>query len=381
MLPGRRDCGLIKRLAFAANIGTRLLLIVVLISAPSGLTAASQPLASTDEAAPAQLVVRKAFLMGTEATLQMYSADRDTALRQLEVFIRIVEETEDELSTWQTSSELSKVNALPLHVPAPVSDRMCRLLATLRFWSRKTEGAFDPAVGTLVDVWDLRGQGRKPSPAEISRALSNSGIHRINLAECVVERTADVKFDAGAFGKGVALRRILAESKTIGAGPWLINFGGQIVISGLPPDQVSWDVELAAPDRRLGYRGQVRLQKGSIATSGSFLRDRWVEEVRVGHILDPRSGQPAEFVGSVTVWDEDPLAADILSTALFVMGPREGLRWAETENVAVCYQTLEANGGIKSQANRLFLVSLSSSCRPLFATSSTRCVYEAMHPN
>ena len=233
---GCRAGGLIKMLAFVANIGTRFLLIVILISAPPGLTAASEPFARKDEVALAQLVVRKVFLMGTEATLQMYSADRDTALRQLEVFIRIVEETEDELSTWQTSSELSKVNALALHVPAPVSDRMCRLLTTLRFWSRKTEGAFDPAVGTLVDVWDLRGQGRKPSPAEISRALSNSGIHRVNFAECVVERTADVKFDAGAFGKGVALRRILSKSKTIGAGPWLINFGGQVVISGLPPD-------------------------------------------------------------------------------------------------------------------------------------------------
>ena len=246
------------------------------------------------------------------------------------------------------------MNALPLHVPAPVSDRICRLISTLRFWSRKTAGAFDPAVGRLVDVWDLRGQGRQPSPEEISEALSNSGIERLDLAECVVERTADVRFDAGAFGKGVALRRVLAKSRAIGASPWLINFGGQIVISGLPPNQVAWDVELAAPGMGSGYFGKVRLQEGSIATSGSFLRDRWVDGVRVGHILDPRSGRPAEFVGSVTVWAEDPLLADILSTALFVMGPREGLRWAEKENVATCYQTLEANGEIKSQASLLF---------------------------
>jgi len=356
-----------KRLTSTASICARLLLIVVLISAPPGLTAASQPLARKDEAALAQLVVRKAFLMGTEATLQMYSADRDTALRQLEVFIRIVEETEDELSTWRASSELSRINALPLHVPAPVPDRLCRLLSTLRFWSRRTEGAFDPAVGTLVDVWDLRGQGRQPSPAEISEALSNSGMNRFSLAECVVERTADVRFDAGAFGKGVALRRVLAKSKSIGAGPWLINFGGQVVISGLPPDQVAWDVELAAPGKDSGDRGRVRLQKGSIATSGSLLRDRWVEGVRVGHILNPRSGRPAEFVGSVTV--------------LFVMGPQEGLRWAEKEDVAACYQTLEANGGIKSQASRIFDVVLPSSCRAFLATSSTPCVCEVMHPN
>ena len=155
----------------------------------------------------------------------------------------------------------------------------------------------------------------------------------------------------------------------------------EINVAGLPPDQVAWDVELAAPGKDSGYRGQVRLQKGSIATSGSFLRDRWVEGVRVGHILNPRSGRPAEFVGSVTVWDEDPLAADILSTALFVMGPQEGLRWAEKENVAAFYQTLDANGGIKAQASRIFDVVLPSSCRAFLATSSTPCVCEVMHPN
>jgi len=343
-----------KARSLPVNVYARFLLIAVFVSSQPGFTIAAQSLIGKDEATRAHLVVRKTFLMGTEATLQTYSGNRERALWQLELFIHIVEETEDELSTWRISSELSRINALPLHVPAQLSDRMCRLLSTLRFWKQKTAGAFDPAVGRLVDIWDLRGQGRQPSAEEISEALGNSGIQRFDLADCVIERTADARFDAGAFGKGVALRRILAKSKAIGATPWLINFGGQIAISGLPPNQLAWDLELASPGRGSGYLGQVRAQSGSFATSGSFLRDRWVKGVRVGHILDPRSGRPAEFVGSVTVWDEDPLVADILSTALFVMGPREGLRWAEKENVAACYQTLEADGGIKSQSSRLF---------------------------
>jgi thiamine biosynthesis lipoprotein len=352
--PEHRPDGLMKARPLLVNVYARLLLIAVLVSGQPGLTIAAQPLNGKGDTTRAHLVVRKTFLMGTEATLRTYSGNREKALRQLELFIRIVEETEDELSTWRASSDMSRINALPLHVPLLLSDRMCRLLSTLRFWNQKTAGAFDPAVGRLVDIWDLRGQGRQASAAEISEALANSGIQRFDLADCVIERTADARFDAGAFGKGVALRRIQAKSKAIGATPWLINFGGQIAISGSPPNRLAWDLELASPGRGPGYLGRVRPQSGSFATSGSFLRDRWVEGVRVGHILDPRSGWPAKFVGSVTVWNEDPLVADILSTALFVMGPREGLRWAEKENVAACYQTLEENGGTRSQASRLF---------------------------
>jgi thiamine biosynthesis lipoprotein len=327
---------------------------MVLIFTQNGLEAASSRLAGSPDEAQLTLVVRKAFLMGTEATLQTYSCDRPAALEQLDAFIRIVEETEEELSTWRPSSRLSQINTFQLLAPKPLSSRMCQLLSTLHFWNRKTEGAFDPAVGALIDAWDLRGQGRQPSQAEISRALGNSGLQRFKLRGCSIERSANVKFDAGAFGKGVALSRALAESEAIVPGPWLINLGGQIVVSGLPPGRNSWDVDLAAPGEASGYGGLVRLQKGSIATSGSFLRDRWVGGVRIGHILDPRTGRPAEFVGSVTVWHEDPLAADILSTALFVMGPRQGLLWAEVENVAACYQTLGENGEVRSRASRLF---------------------------
>lgn len=352
--PPRLKDALIDCPLFAAGKLARVLTLVVLIFAQNGLEAASPGATGNNDEARLQLVVRRAFLMGTEATLQTYSCDRPAALEQLDAFIRIVEEAEEELSTWRPSSRLSQINAFELLAPKPLSSRMCQLFSTLHFWNRKTEGAFDPAVGALVDAWDLRGQGRQPSQVEISEALGNSGLQRIKMRGCSIARSADVKFDAGAFGKGLALSRVLVESEANVPGPWLINFGGQIVVSGLPPGRTSWEVNLAAPGEASGYGSLVRLQKGSIATSGSFLRDRWVGGVRIGHILDPRTGRPAEFAGSVTVWHEDPLAADVLSTALFVMGPREGLLWAEVENVAACYQTLEENGEVRSQTSRFF---------------------------
>jgi thiamine biosynthesis lipoprotein len=79
------------------------------------------------------------------------------------------------------------------------------------------------------------------------------------------------------------------------------------------------------------------MTSGSLSTSAGSERDLAVNSTRVGHIVDPRTGHPATFDGSVTVWHERGLAADILSTALYVMGPEAGLRWAAARGIAACY--------------------------------------------
>ena len=94
----------------------------------------------------------------------------------------------------------------------------------------------------------------------------------------------------------------------------------------------------------------VRLITGSVATSAGSERDLSVNGTRVGHILDPRTGRPAPFRGSVTVWAERALMADVLSTALYVMGPDEGLRWADAHGIAAI--VLDAGPGGAVQARR-----------------------------
>jgi thiamine biosynthesis lipoprotein len=88
----------------------------------------------------------------------------------------------------------------------------------------------------------------------------------------------------------------------------------------------------------------------------------------VGHILDPRTGRPAAFRGSVTVWDRRPLVADILSTALFVMGPDEGIRWAEVRGIAACYLAAGTGGQVRATMTRGFgALVTSASARMLFS--------------
>jgi thiamine biosynthesis lipoprotein len=301
-----------------------------------------------------QVVMRKAVLMGTEATLVCYTDTRSQGLEYLEAIIQVIARSENELSTWRLSSDLSELNNTPVHKSVSVPPKLCHLLGILDSWNTRTGGSFDPGIGRLIDTWDLRGNGRVPHETELSAAFDNSGLDKFRISGCQVERTRDAKLDAGAFGKGVALKEAMANSVGKGATPWMISFGGQVCVYGRPPASDGWPVELAELYKPSRSQVRLKLEKGSIATSSGLYRDRWVNGTRVGHIIDPRTGRPAVFSGSVTVWDEDPLVADILSTALYVMGPAEGLEWADREGVAAFFQVPTPGGEVVAMTSERF---------------------------
>lgn len=284
-------------------------------------------------------VLRKVYLMGTQGTLVTYSHSRQSGFEQLEAFLRILEETEQELSTWRTNSDLSRLNRQPLQTPFLANKSLCRLFSDLLFWQQETSSAFDPAIGSLLEVWGIREGGRWPSSEVLEAAREKAGMRyfKFNPSVCQIIREKEVILDAGAFGKGEALDRVLHYARQEGSTPWLIDLGGQVMVYGLPPEATSWKVDLAHPLKRDQPLLTLEMTSGSLSTSAGSERDLQVNGRRIGHILDPRTGYPAPFTGSVTVWHERALVADILSTALYVLGPEEGLPWAEARNLAACF--------------------------------------------
>ena len=285
-------------------------------------------------------VNRKVQLMGTWCELAIHCTQREEGLSQLEDLIRILENTENELSTWRPGSTLSRLNSSPIGQRFVLDRRICLLFRQLFSWSQDTESAFDPSLGALVKVWGLRTDGRRPSIEELGRARSISGLANFDLNEdgCFIVRRGPAKIDAGAFGKGEALDRAYAYSKQTGLKPWLINFGGQIMAHKIPPQQDYWEVSAAHPRTR-EVLCTLRLSSGALAVSGGSERDVRIQGERIGHVIDPRTGFPALFEGSVMVWHPRALVADMLSTALFVMGVEEGLKWAESRNLAASFFT------------------------------------------
>lgn len=302
-----------------------------------------------------QPVKRQAYLMGTRASLTILAVDRRQGLDSLERMLRVLEAAEAELSTWRPDTLLSAINRQPVGMPWSGPASLCSLLGELALWHRETAGAFDPAVGSLIRAWGLREAGRWPEPAELGRARAASGLGHLAIerAPCRITRLRELLIDAGAFGKGEALDRVAAEARAAGARPWIVDLGGQVAVGA--SDGEGWPVALAHPRRRGEAALELRLDSGSLATSGGAERDLEVDGRAIGHILDPRSGRPLSRALSVTVWHRRALIADVLSTALYVMGPERGLAWAEQRAIAACFLIPEERGAAFTvRASRAF---------------------------
>lgn len=291
-------------------------------------------------------VVRDAYLMGTRVHLSTRAADRAKGLATLESALEILEETDRELSTWRDDSAISSLNRQPLGQSWPANARLCRMFSELYAWQAATAGAFDPGVGPLTSAWGIHSAGRIPTPAELDASRASAGLRHLTFdaERCTLRRETEVTIDVGAFGKGEALDRVRAAIDDV---PWLIDFGGQVAVNGLPPDADWWTLAIAHPLLRDQPYLEVRLSEGSLSTSGGSERDLEVEGVRVAHHIDPRTGRPAAFKGSVTVAHSSALAADALSTALYVMGPEQGLSWAERRSLAVCFLVPQDDGAVR----------------------------------
>ena len=276
-----------------------LLLLAGCSSHPGTATAPSEKVAAVE---------RRLAMMGTSLEIRVEAADREQALAASERAAAAIEAAEDRLSTWRDDSELSRLNSAPADRPFPLSPALARDLEAARRCREETGGAFDPAVGRLVQTWGLRSGGRRPDPEELRNAVES------------IRRRTDLVLEEGGFGKGAGLADALKALGPV-TRAWL-DLGGQTAVVG------RWEVPIADPRVRERAVVAMTIDSGSVSTSGNSERGIVVDGERLGHILDPRSGRPAPDFGSLTVWTADPLRADCLSTGLYVMGPEPALGWA-----------------------------------------------------
>jgi FAD:protein FMN transferase len=269
--------------------------------------------------------------MGTTLRVGVYAPSRADGIVAIEAALKAVQLTDGLLSTWRDDSELARLNHTPPGRTAVVSPALAGVLAEVVRWRRATGQAFDPAIGALVDAWDTRGRGRVPTRDELARARKRSGPRAIQLSADGRgwRRTiAGAWLDSGGFGKGAALAAARDSLMAHGIGSALLDFGGQILALGADTAGGSWSVPVAHPAHRVQPVARLALRDRSASTSAQSERFVEVGGRRYGHIFDPRTGRPVPAWGSVTVVARDPQLADILSTALLVLGPEAALAWA-----------------------------------------------------
>lgn len=274
--------------------------------------------------ATAPALTREVLAMGTFLKIALAGGAAPQLQAASEAALREVDRIEAAISTWRPDSVFSRLNAAG-GAPMALAPEWAALLTQAQGLSARTGGAFDPVLGALVAAWGLREGGRRPSPSELRAARRASGGALLEIREGVVRLAHPAAgLEEGAFGKGYALDRALAVLRSAGVEHGVLDFGGQVQAFGEPAR-----VSLADPVHRDRARLAVVLRDASLSSSGTSERGR--------HILDPRSGRPCAAWGSVGVVAPTGLEADGLSTALYVLGPREGLRWAAAHGVAACF--------------------------------------------
>jgi thiamine biosynthesis lipoprotein len=327
------------------------------VRAPLGLAALVLGFAGVAEAAtgggdlPVATVERRLGMMGTELEVRVDAPSRAVALAASEVAVRSLEAAESRLSTWRDDSELERLNRAPAGAPVQLSPRLAAELRGVQHWWRETAGAFDPGIGALVAAWGLRSGGRVPTREEREMARAAGGLAALRLAADgrATRLRPGLRIEEGGWGKGAALDAALAALRADGrATSALLNLGGQVAVYGRE-GHGPWIVPVADPRDRQRPVLALTLPSGSIATSGNSEHGFERGGVRYGHLLDPRTGEPARDFGSLTAWAPEALAADALSK-LFVLGPDAAFAWARAHAGIEIVILEPLAGGLRARA-------------------------------
>jgi len=174
----------------------------------------------------------------------------------------------------------------------------------------------------------FRGEGRMPSEAELAEALSRVGYRRVILNQkdgTIFFDKAGVELDLGGIAKGYAVDRAVAVLKQYGVTSALFSAGGSTIYAlGSPPGKPAWEIEVQDPVERDKIATRVRLKDRALSVSGSYEKYFELNGARYSHVMDPRTGWPAQGVLSVAVITDDGTSGDALDNVFYVLGVERG---------------------------------------------------------
>jgi thiamine biosynthesis lipoprotein len=264
--------------------------------------------------------------MGVEVRLVVYAVDEAAAARACTAAFRRVAELEDIMSDYRKTSELMRLCARGGGPPVRVSEELFFVLERAQQLSRRSGGAFDVTVGPYVALWrQARRSGQLPAADALRRAAGHVGWRKMRLdrrRRTVQLLVPGMRLDLGGIAKGYAGDQTLKTLQQHGVTRALVEAGGDIVVSGPPPDREGWQVELpAAPNAK---KPSVTLAHAAISSSGDTEQFVEIGGRRYSHVVDPRTGLGLTNRLMATVIARDGVTSDSLSTAVTVLGPEQG---------------------------------------------------------
>jgi FAD:protein FMN transferase len=291
-------------------------------------------------------IVLSGASMGTSYRVSIPRLATDISVEAISRGVRqALERIDAAMSTYRTDSEISRFNRAAPEQWFPVSADTWRVAAAAIAVARLTEGAFDPTIGPLVDLWGFGPTGpavRMPAPAIIAQKLRQTGYGALEAQRepaALRKRREGLSVDFSGIAEGYAVDEVARALMRSGLAHFLVELGGEIRCHGSNAAGRPWSVAVepptlagARPDR------QVELADAAIATSGDYRKFFIANGRRYSHVIDPRTGWPVRHSpSSVSVIGSSAMQCDALATALLVMGREAGLAFAERRDIAALF--------------------------------------------
>jgi FAD:protein FMN transferase len=269
------------------------------------------------------------YVMGTSVEVQAFGAGDEQRRAAIEEAFAAFAEIDRLMSNYRDDSELAMINRDAARRAVPVSDPMFAVLDAARRVSEASNGAFDATVGPLVRAWGFYDKTpHVPSAGELAAVRPLVGYRQVRLdgdLRTVRFTRPDVELDLGGIAKGFAVEVAAGVLRRRGLNGF-IDAGGNQYLLGTPPGKRAWTIGIKNPEARNQVLGVVETGETSVSTSADYYNFLVAGGGRqYGHILDPRTLQPAAQSLSATVLSRDGTLGDAMSKAAFILGPTDGI--------------------------------------------------------
>ncbi|MBK04441.1 MAG: hypothetical protein CL920_20455 [Deltaproteobacteria bacterium] len=262
-----------------------------------------------------------------------------------------LQRVDEQMSTYNKKSELSRFNAFKQTTPFKVSAALVQVVSKAHEITKMTGGAFDVTIGPVINAWGFGPKKRIKPPAQdvLDKAKQRVGAAKLtydNNTHTLRKTRADLYVDLSAIAKGYGVDVVGRELERAGFRDYMVEIGGEVRARGKNPRGIAWRIGIEKPGQgQQQIHTVVPLHNMSMATSGNYRNYITVQGKRISHIIDARTANPITHdLASVSVFHKDCTTADALATALFVLGAKEGLALAETHKLAVAFLVPKGKG-------------------------------------
>lgn len=300
-------------------------------------------MASCTESSP--LLQWQGKTMGTTYTVKVFhtgTVDQEKIQKQID---EALVQVNHEMSTYMQDSEISKVNREKKKGLYPLSPWFGEVLDFSLKLADKTEGAFDPTIGPLVNLWGFgpKGERKVPKAETIKKIKRGVGFNKLALNQKdgvweLTKKHSEVYIDLSASAKGFGVDKVSELLARQGLVNHLVEIGGEIRVMG-KKGKLHWVVAIEMPDEtKRAVQKVLKLKDLSLATSGNYRNFFKESGKRYGHTIDQKTGKPVRHnLLSVSILSKTCMEADALATALMAMGPERAKKFAQEQDIAAYF--------------------------------------------